>query len=154
MHWQQGNYQLWERCFMYWNPVLIAGLRVWKQLPHPQLCQVSKPLGYDPSVKNGLALAIWYHTPGTTTRRLWVRTILHGAAYTRHLCINNNLVCGKHKNIFPWPTSRVITSYELSILKRPVWYSFGHFHVSFRKCLTGMSYTLGKNVFNFLFENL
>ena len=30
-------------------------------------------------------LAVWYHTPGTTTSRLWAGTILHWAAYTWHL---------------------------------------------------------------------
>ena len=51
VHWQQGNYPLWANCFMWWNPVANAGLRVSRQLCHPLLCWVSLPLGHDLSVK-------------------------------------------------------------------------------------------------------
>ena len=58
VHWQQGNYQLWANCFMCWNPVAIAGIRVSRQHRHPLLCQVSWPLGHDLSAQNGLALVV------------------------------------------------------------------------------------------------
>ena len=35
----------------------------------------------------------------------------------------------------------------------PFWFSFGHIHVSFCKYLAGVSYTIGKNIFKFVFEN-
>ena len=93
---------------MCWNRVV---LRVSRQFRHPLLCQVTKPLDHNPSVKNGLAL-IWYHATGTTTRWLWAGMILHWAAYTLHWHINIILVPRKHENMSPFTGIRVITSYD------------------------------------------
>ena len=41
-----------------------------------------------PSVENGLALTMWYHTPSTTVSQCRAWTILHWAAYTFHWRIN------------------------------------------------------------------
>ena len=112
VHWHLGNYQLWANCFMFWKPAVIAGLWVSRQLRHPLLCRVSKPLGHDPSVNNGLALAIWYHTPGKTMSRLWAGTILHCTAYTWHRRIDISFVWRKHENMYPRTGIRVVTSYE------------------------------------------
>ena len=63
--------------------------------------------------KNWLALAVWYHTPGTTTSRLWAGTILHWASYTWlwHIDI---FVWRKHENmsVCTCTDSWVNTSYE------------------------------------------
>ena len=37
VHWQQGNYQLWANCVMYWNPVSIAGSHSLKATPPPTI---------------------------------------------------------------------------------------------------------------------
>ena len=51
VHWQQGNYRLWVKCFMCWMPASNAGLRVSRQLRHPLSYRFSQPLGHDPSIK-------------------------------------------------------------------------------------------------------
>ena len=40
------------------------------------------------SIKNGLALDVWYHQPVTTASRFWAGAILHWAAYNRHWCLD------------------------------------------------------------------
>ena len=56
---------------------------------------------------NGLALAVWYQAPGTTTG-----TILLWAVYTWYWCIALILVWRKHPNMSPCTNSRVNTNYE------------------------------------------
>ena len=89
VHWQQEitSYERIASC---------AGTQIWTRASEYQvnsathyLRLVSKPPGHDPSVINGLALAVWYHTPGTTTSPLWAGTILHKAADTWHWLIDN-----------------------------------------------------------------
>ena len=43
--------------------------------------------------------------------------------------------------------------YQLYIFNIPSWVSFGHFYMSFHKCLSGMPYILRKNISKFVFEN-
>ena len=43
-----------------------------RQLRHPLLCQASKPIGHDPSVKNRLAAAVW--VSHTEVRKRWRAT--------------------------------------------------------------------------------
>ena len=43
--------------------------------------------------------------------------------------------------------------YQLYIFNIPYWVSFGHFYMSFHKCLSGMPYILRKNISKFVFEN-
>ena len=64
------------------------------------------------SVTNGLAQAVWYHTPGTTLSRLPAGTIRHWAAATWHWFIAIIILWSKHENMSPCTGSRVITSYE------------------------------------------
>ena len=101
---------------MCWMPVSNAGLKVAKQLRHPLLCRVCQPLGHGPFVKNGLALAVWYHTPGTTASRPWAGTSFHWAVNTWHCRINIIIVCRRPETMFPCPGSGVNTSYERSKL--------------------------------------
>ena len=42
------------------------------------------------SIKNGLSLAAWYHTPGTTANRLWAGNIFHWAAYIWYMLIDTS----------------------------------------------------------------
>ena len=51
--------------------------------------------------KNGLALAVLHHTPGTTARRFWAGTIVHWAAYTWHWHMDIIFEWGKHENRSP-----------------------------------------------------
>ena len=43
--------------------------------------------------------------------------------------------------------------YQLDIFNIPSWVSFEHFHASFRKYQSGMPYTLGKNISEFVLVN-
>ena len=43
--------------------------------------------------------------------------------------------------------------YQLYIFNIPSWVSFGHFYMSFHKCLSGMPYILRKNISKFVYEN-
>ena len=62
--------------------------------------------------KNGLALAAWYHKPGTTASRLWEGRFLHWAAYAWQWRIDIIFVWRKHENMSPCTGSSVNTSYE------------------------------------------
>ena len=100
-HWPHlpGNYSHW-RCyyrisdfgcrneFMCWNTVSIAGLRVSNATPPPAILLSVLTARFLPVHQNGLAVAVWYQTPGTTTSRLWAGRILHWDAYTWHLRID------------------------------------------------------------------
>ena len=55
------------------------------------------------------------------------------------------------KVLLQWNSTSVL--YQLYILNIPSWVSFGHFYVSFHKCLSGMPYILRKNISKFVFEN-
>ena len=37
-------------------------------------------------------------------------------------------------------------------MKTPFWFRFEYFHISFRKCLAGVSYTMRKNICKFVFK--
>ena len=112
MHWQEeGIYQLWR------NIASCAGTQFrmrtmesqGNSATHIMPCVLTtRP--WPTHQKNGLALAVFYHTPGTASR-LWAGASLHWAAYTWHWHIDIISLWRKHGNMSLCTGSRANASY-------------------------------------------
>ena len=114
VHWLQGKYPIWANCFMRWMPVSLSP---GNSANH---CCLPKNLGHDTSVKSELALAVWYHTPGTTTNRLW-------APYQYLYCERSYEI--RYGTLMRWMVVRVTAPcdefcYSVPILKIAQYYWF------------------------------
>ena len=81
-----------------------------------------------------------------------VRWLFHNFAYIYILYSNKRFIFGLHLHGYDLNVYAVkvgLSLYQLDILKTPFWFRF-----PFRRCLAGVSYIIGKNIFKFVFENL
>ena len=93
--------------------------------PKPAIMPSVLILGHDTSIKNGLALAIWYHTPGTTMSRLWAVMILNCAAYTWHWRIDVIFVWMKQKSMSSFMVFMLIYLYMFNAFAVHLCVNFG-----------------------------
>ena len=96
VHWQHGNIPVMsELLYVLW-PGLDRGPQSLNATPPPTFMPIVLTTWPWTLRQNGLALALGYHTPATTTSRHWAGTILHRTAYTRHWRIDIVLAWRKH----------------------------------------------------------